>query len=121
VAFNFRPHRNCPHCIWLDVPNRSDWREVGYVVNLKKDQQYINTRFMRDKANSTEDYEMRCLLGEKVYYVPNDKALMPGHIYSTVGMDEWQISKMCEYHFDKATLWDEEEEDGPYVPDAEGY
>lgn len=62
---------------------------------------------MRTKAEADALYDLRCINGEKVFYVPTDKAYMPGHIYSEEGMREYKISKCCEYHFDK---WFEEVE-----------
>lgn len=62
---------------------------------------------MRDKAMDDETYQTRCVNGEKVFYVPADKAYAPGHIYSELGMDEYKISKCCEWHFDQ---WLKEED-----------
>ena len=47
------------------------------------------------------DYTSKCIQGEPVFYVGGDYAVMPGHIYSKSGVDEFNISKACEYHFDE--------------------
>lgn len=63
----------------------------------------------RDKAMDDETYQTRCFMGEKIYYVPTDKAYAPGHIYSEAGIDEYHISKCCEWHFDQFFKEDEDE------------
>ena len=55
-----------------------------------------------------ESYVNKCLAGEPVFYYPYPKALIPGHIYSMAGRDEFYISRSCEYHFDE---WMKEPED----------
>lgn len=64
---------------------------------------------MKERAEADETYQNRCVNGEKVFYVPTERAYAPGHIYSETGMDEYKISKCCEYHFDK---WFSEDEEG---------
>ena len=46
------------------------------------------------------DYK-RCLWGEPMLWLPCDRAVAPGHIYSEAGLREARISGSCEYHFDK--------------------
>lgn len=65
---------------------------------------------MAARAEADETYQNRCMAGEKVYYMPYEYGLMPGHIYSELGMDEFRISQSCEYHFDKWTAEPEDEE-----------
>lgn len=55
-------------------------------------------------------YSAVCMAGEPVFYYPFSYGLMPGHIYSELGMDEFKISKSCEYHFDKWTAEPDEED-----------
>lgn len=43
----------------------------------------------------------RCIEGEVMLYVPYERALIPGHIYSDEGLKEARISGSCEYHFDR--------------------
>jgi len=67
--------------------------------------------YMADKASAAflaGRYSRRCILGEPVFYVENAKALVAGHIYSENGAEEFEISGMCEYHFDKAFAEDSE-------------
>lgn len=59
------------------------------------------------QAEEKEDYTHRCIAGEKVFYYDWPHGLIPGHIYSETGMDEFKISRSCEYHFD---FWFKEEE-----------
>ena len=62
------------------------------------------------KADDAEDYTLRCFVGkEKVFYFEYPKALLPGHIYSHAGKDEYEISQTCEYHFDEMFGDDEAE------------
>jgi len=69
--------------------------------------------YARDAAMADESYQNRCVMGEKVYYVAADKAYSPGHIYSRAGVDEFRISKCCEWHFDKWFIEDEDLDDEP--------
>lgn len=39
---------------------------------------------------------------QRIYYSPTKKAEKEGHIYSIAGQNEYQISALCEYCFDKA-------------------
>lgn len=64
-------------------------------------------------------YESRCVSGEYVFYYAYDKALLPGHIYSEIGMDEYKISKCCEYHFDE--WFKEPEYDGDVSQDSDSF
>jgi hypothetical protein len=51
-----------------------------------------------------EEYQLRCVLGEKAFYSPDTKARMPGHIYSPEGEREFtRMSHLCEFHFDEIT------------------
>lgn len=57
-------------------------------------------------AKSAEAFELgtyttKCISGEPVFFVEGDYAVMPGHIYSKSGVDEFGISKACEWHFDE--------------------
>lgn len=56
---------------------------------------------MKAEAEAKEDYVLRCIYGEKVFFCSGEFALLPGHIYSRAGRDEFAISKCCEYHFDR--------------------
>jgi hypothetical protein len=49
-----------------------------------------------------------CIEGEVAYFKAADEAEGPGHIYSQAGLREFDISNMCEFHFDECT-----EERGP--------
>lgn len=50
----------------------------------------------------------KCVQKEAVFYLPYHKALLPGHIYSEMGLREFKISHCCEYHFDE---WFKEEDE----------
>lgn len=43
----------------------------------------------------------RCVDGEAMFWQEGDRALIPGHVYSHMGLKEARTSGMCEYHFDK--------------------
>lgn len=60
------------------------------------------------RADDDPTYDARCVNGEFVFYYDYPYALMAGHIYSEKGMDEFNISRCCEYHFDE---WTKEDED----------
>ena len=67
-------------------------------------------RYMESKsaeAAKLGTYASRCVNGEPVFFVEADKAYRPGHIYSQAGVDEYGISKACEYHFDNWFAEDE--------------
>ena len=57
---------------------------------------------LKDRAEADESYRLRCLYGEKVFFAPSHEAVVSGHIYSDDGIREYEISRCCEYHFDKA-------------------
>lgn len=63
---------------------------------------------LAQEAYDNGDYDHRCMEGEAVFYYPHTKGLVPGHIYSELGLDEYGISKSCEYHFDE---WCSDDED----------
>lgn len=67
-------------------------------------------RQMAESADADKEYSLRCIMGEKVFFVEHIKALRPGHIYSSLGVKEYDITRMCEYHFDEATYDPDEEE-----------
>lgn len=54
------------------------------------------------RAASDGEYHAFCLHGEPVFFFEHSHALAPGHIYSAKGVDEFKISRFCEYHFDEA-------------------
>ncbi len=68
---------------------------------MSKDIEQCNLLIARAKDDPT--YDTRCIAGELVFYYPYDYGLMPGHIYSEVGVDEFKISGSCEFHFDEWT------------------
>ena len=55
---------------------------------------------LKEKLDKDADAAV-CLEGEKVFYAGYHKAVMPGHIYSPAGVKEYNISHLCEYHFDE--------------------
>lgn len=60
---------------------------------------------------SGSNYGLRCCYcDEFVVYLPHDKALKKGHIYSDPGKAEYGITRMCEYCFDKVTAEPEDED-----------
>ena len=63
-----------------------------------------NAQQMKENAEANDDYQNRCIMGEKVFFSKDTKGRFPGHIYSDLGISEFGISQMCEYHFDEATL-----------------
>lgn len=58
---------------------------------------------MKDKAEAKDDYTLRCIHGEKVFFYSGEAAfaMLPGQIYSDAGRREFSISRCCEYHFDR--------------------
>jgi hypothetical protein len=75
---------------------------TSYVPGPETEQDKIREcEVTRDLAEKDEKYTLRCIYGEKVFYVEDTKARMPGHCYSEEGVREVQrISGCCEYHFD---------------------
>lgn len=69
-----------------------------------QDNAVAELRKMEEAAKSTDSKS--CIHGEKMLWLPYDRALIPGHIYSEDGMREARISGCCEYHFDK--MFDED-------------
>lgn len=92
---------------FLEPPGHAQrWRGYEPEPNaLDKARQQCQT--MLDTANSDDTYQNVCVAGEKVVFLDFPFALMPGHIYSEAGVDEFRISGCCEYHFD---TWFKEEE-----------
>lgn len=58
----------------------------------------IHTKKM---AELDDGYSLKCIQGEKVFYIPDSEARIEGHIYSEEGRSEFAISGACEFHFDK--------------------
>ena len=76
-----------------------------------EDDKIRECQVMRDLAEKDQNYTLRCIYGEKVFYVEDTKARMPGHCYSEAGVREvTHISGCCEYHFDKMFPADDEDE-----------
>lgn len=64
---------------------------------------------MQDMANQ-EGYDSTCIrCKELVILLPHNEAVGEGHIYSEAGINEYQITRLCEYCFDDITVEDEEE------------
>lgn len=79
------------------------WKVIMAMTPLEECEQ------LRQRAYDDETYETRCIMGEKIFYHPTDKAYLPGQIYTQAGLDEYRkISGVCEYHFDE---WFKEEDD----------
>jgi hypothetical protein len=74
---------------------------------------------LQDLVTKSEHYTLKCIEGgEYVFYYGYEKALIPGHIYSEDGLNEYHISRCCEYHFDEMFAEDEDpptdlEDDSP--------
>lgn len=65
------------------------------------------------EAEANERYQNRCTFcKKKVVYIPFREAVGEGHIYSDAGRDEFGITRLCEWCFDKVTK-EPEIEDGP--------
>lgn len=56
--------------------------------------------FSAQEAVAEGKYFSTCIHGEPVFYYEYSRGLIPGHIYSKSGIDEYRISACCEYHFD---------------------
>lgn len=53
------------------------------------------------RAEAASYYLAHCIFGEPVFFQFGERALIPGHIYSSAGVREFQrISRCCEFHFD---------------------
>jgi hypothetical protein len=63
-------------------------------------------------------YTNVCIDGEPVFFFEYDRGLIPGHIYSSLGLSEYRISKSCEFHFDEWTK-EPEDEDGDIPQDSD--
>jgi hypothetical protein len=67
-------------------------------------------RELRDKAEqgALEDKTDRCVFCKKAFFFyAADKGVCQGHVYSTAGAKETQISGICEFCFDATTGDDE--------------
>jgi len=64
-----------------------------------------------EEAIEAGTLETKCIAGEAVFYYPYSHGLMPGHIYSELGIYEYRISRSCEYHFDEWTAEPEEDDE----------
>jgi len=75
-------------------------------VSGREQEQYerrmlVEAQRMKDAAETKDEYTLRCINGEKVFFFSAPFALLPGQIYSYAGRDEFSISKCCEFHFDE--------------------
>jgi predicted RNase H-like HicB family nuclease len=96
---------------WMDLPDppthAQRWR--GFEETEKNTANALEAcHEMSLAAEEDENYTYKCIEGEKVFYYDWPRGLMPGHIYSETGMDEFRISRACEFHFDE---WFKEEEE----------
>jgi hypothetical protein len=83
---------------------------TSYVPGPETEQDKIREcEVTRDLAEKDEKYILRCIFGEKVFYVEDTKSRMPGHCYSKEGVLEIRISGCCEYHFDEMFAEDDED------------
>src|SRR4051812_9137793 len=97
----------------LEPPEPVTWQgqwlqERGYVP----DEETVLQEFYRtlEEADSKEWYTNTCSrCKKKIVYVPYAYALGEGHVYSTAGRAEVQISHFCEYCFDLVTKEPEED------------
>lgn len=72
------------------------------------------------KAGADASGGARCIEGEAVFWLSYSEALLPGHIYSQNGREEFQkISHICEYHFDHL-MWPSDEPWPYYTPRETG-
>jgi len=96
---------------YLEPPNHAQrWRGVE-LSDEDKTKALENAMEMAAQAQVEYDegrYHYLCVMGEPVFYFDYPHALIPGHVYSESGMDEYKISGSCEYHFDK---WFKEEDE----------
>lgn len=83
------------------VPSEEDDRLAKEACNM------LSTA--AEEAVREETYGLRCIAGEAVFFYNYPYGLMPGHIYSHLGIKEFKISQSCEFHFDQWTLPDDEE------------
>lgn len=103
---------------------RDEQRELLARVTTEADdaEALRNCAVMAVEAQGRADagtYHAKCIAGEAVFYYPYPKALIPGHIYSQAGMDEFKISTACEFHFDEWFSDDEEEDYGNLPQDSD--
>ena len=60
----------------------------------------FRARFYADMAEENPKYTLRCIFGEKVFFMEDTEPRIPGHICSKDGEVEYtSISRMCEYHY----------------------
>lgn len=58
--------------------------------------------YVKQEVNSYDNYRHKCWeCGERVFYVPADRAYAMGHIYTELGVQEFEISQICEFCFDE--------------------
>lgn len=90
-------------------------RREFYTVDTTEERQIEILTRVQELAEIDKDYNphlARCShCKQMVIACPHDKALIPGHIYSTAGERELEISRLCEYCFDEITKEPDEEPD----------
>lgn len=79
---------------------RPKFRDFSAPINSDEDK-LARAQFMKIMSEDAEEYQERCIEGEKVFYCPDTEARMPGHITSRAGMDEYCNSRLCEFHYAK--------------------
>lgn len=86
------------------------------MVTVTKEQEQRALDDCRTMQKGAEEANMsRCVEGEAVFWYAWERGLIPGHIYSEAGRNEFRMSHSCEFHFDKwlggkdesPKLWDE--------------
>lgn len=76
---------------------------------IPSDPDYAAAVALKQMAEEDQSYDTRCIYGEKVFYKEDIKTRAPGHIATSDGMAEFNISTCCEYHFDLNFGTDEDE------------
>ena len=96
-------------------PYRAKWENE----NTTDEERFTILQAMQDRAKD-EDYDVSCkICKELVIFLPYREAIGEGHIYSQPGVQEYNITQICEYCFDDITTGPEEDI-LPRIEDSEG-
>lgn len=89
--------------------------DIGHSTTKTSFEECLELAHRAAEAADAGEYNVRCMAGEPVFYYPHTHGLMPGHIYSELGVEEFRISQSCEYHFDD---WTKEPDDEDIPEDS---
>lgn len=97
----------------LTEKERAAVREQFYNPETSREKRIDLLRLMQNSADEAQMGRQCPRCKHYPFFVPNDEALLEGHVYSDAGMRELPITGYCEFCYDLITKEPDEEEWDP--------